>query len=45
MKENKLVNVNSLSFTDETCFEYLKKAETEKSKAYCCIVYSKEKFT
>lgn len=32
------VKVTTLSYTDNTCFADLKNSETNKVKAYCCIV-------
>ena len=33
------VQVNSLSFTDKECFEYLSEGAEKKVKAYCAVIY------
>eukprot|EP01017_Pseudomicrothorax_dubius_P020612 TRINITY_DN2241_c0_g6_i2.p1 TRINITY_DN2241_c0_g6~~TRINITY_DN2241_c0_g6_i2.p1 ORF type:complete len:236 (-),score=50.19 TRINITY_DN2241_c0_g6_i2:102-809(-) len=39
LKKNPLVNVRGLYMDNEKCFERLKESETEKIKAYACIVH------
>lgn len=36
------IRVTKLSFTDISCFADLKESESNKIKAYCCIVNTKD---
>jgi len=45
LAKNPHVNVKNIRFHDETCFEILKASETEKIKAYSCVVNVKKKLT
>ena len=37
------VNVLNLHFADGSVFEKLKESETEKIKAYCCVIFSRRR--